>query len=282
MVQKTCFIISTIGEVGSTEHRLAEEKYDLVFLPVLNELGYEVTRADKIGSPGSISYDIVNHIVSSDLVISDVSDVNPNVFYELAIRNAVNKPVIVIRSPNQRLPFDIVDKRAISLDMKEARLWTKAKEILKQQVIESEKDPKLASKSILSEFSFQIDADKKISPNTEMTLQLKDVKAEIRKLSKRVSQLKNNGGHDDDDSFDDMMDDFRNSSAYSEVSKLQTFMETLKNLEGAQRKPVPEKTFINSLVETGHFTIEESRNFIRRMLREASIYEAIPGCYSRV
>ena len=119
---RTCFIISSIGEKDTETRKYADDKFDLVFEPVLKETGYEeVTRADKIGTPGSISYDIVNHIINSKLVIADVSDLNPNVFYELAIRNAVQKPVIVIKADGQKMPFDIYDKRAISIDMKSAR-----------------------------------------------------------------------------------------------------------------------------------------------------------------
>lgn len=49
--KKTCFIISTIGEDNSNDRKISDEKFDLVFRPVLEELDYVVTRADKIGSP---------------------------------------------------------------------------------------------------------------------------------------------------------------------------------------------------------------------------------------
>ena len=39
---------------------------------------------------------------------------------------------------------------------------------------------------------------------------------------------------------------------------------------------------LNKLVDSNEFTEEESRNYIRRMLREASIYESSPGRYNRV
>jgi replicative DNA helicase Mcm len=69
---------------------------------------------------------------------------------------------------------------------------------------------------------------------------------------------------------------------HSEVSKLQLFMDVLKSLEGDSKTAVEEKSFVKELVKTGKFTEEEARNFIRRMLREASIYESKPGHYNRV
>ncbi len=70
--------------------------------------------------------------------------------------------------------------------------------------------------------------------------------------------------------------------AHSEVSKMQLFMDVLKSLEGENKGPVEEKLFITELVKSGKFTEEEARNYIRRMLREASIYESRPGHYNRV
>lgn len=69
---------------------------------------------------------------------------------------------------------------------------------------------------------------------------------------------------------------------HSEVSKLQLFMDVLKSLEGDSKTPVEEKLFVKELAKTNKFNEEEARNFIRRMLREASIYESKPGHYNRV
>ncbi len=69
---------------------------------------------------------------------------------------------------------------------------------------------------------------------------------------------------------------------HSEVSKLQLFMDVLKSLEGDSKTPVEEKLFVKELTKTGKFTEEEAKNFVRRMLREASIYESKPGHYNRV
>ncbi len=68
----------------------------------------------------------------------------------------------------------------------------------------------------------------------------------------------------------------------SEVSKMQLFMDVLKALEGEHKVAVEEKTFVQELEKTEKFTEEEARSYIRRMLREASIYESSPGHYNRV
>lgn len=186
---KSCFIISSIGKENSETRVLANEKFELIFEPVLKESGYTVTRADKIGAPGSISREIVSNVINSDLVIADVTDENPNVFYELAIRNAAKKPVIIFRGVNQPMPFDIYDKRAIDIDRNQPRIWDNAKKALKTHIRESEKKPELASESILTTFTFQLDTEKRPNNTDEMYYILKDLQQQISKIPKHSTSV---------------------------------------------------------------------------------------------
>ena len=68
----------------------------------------------------------------------------------------------------------------------------------------------------------------------------------------------------------------------SEVSKMQLFMDVLKSLEGENKVAVEERLFIKELVKSGKFAEDEARSYLKRMLREASIYESKPGHYNRV
>jgi replicative DNA helicase Mcm len=68
----------------------------------------------------------------------------------------------------------------------------------------------------------------------------------------------------------------------SEVSKMQLFMDILKSMEGDNKIAVEERAFVQELEKSEKFTEEDARNYIRRMLREASIYESKPGHYNRV
>ena len=68
----------------------------------------------------------------------------------------------------------------------------------------------------------------------------------------------------------------------SDISKLQAFMDILKDLEGEQKTPVEEQLFIEHLVKSEKFDEEGAKTYLRKMIRENTIYESKPGHYNRV
>src|SRR5918992_620737 len=76
-------------------------------------LGYDPIRADKISEPGIITNQIIRRVLKSPLVIADLTESNPNVFYELAIRHMVRQPVVHIIDERHKLPFDLAGIRII-------------------------------------------------------------------------------------------------------------------------------------------------------------------------
>jgi len=183
---KVCFIISRIGGDGTPERLIADEKLNHFFKPVLEKLDYESIRADEEETPGSISRSIVERIINSEMVIADISDQNPNVFYEIAIRNAVKKPIIIIRAPDQKPPFDIQDKRAIAIDMSKPDIWRPAMSKLEKQIESAESDSANASESILSDFTFKIEPNTKEDAESVILRNIKDLKEDVRRIAKDV------------------------------------------------------------------------------------------------
>lgn len=117
--KKTCFVVGPIGEAGSIIRQKADWLLKGIIRPVLeaNELGYKVKRADDDADPGSITNALINDVIHSDLVVADLTGFNPNAFYELGIRHAVQKPTIHIIAEAVRLPFDNTDQRTIFVDI---------------------------------------------------------------------------------------------------------------------------------------------------------------------
>ena len=54
-----------------------------------------------------IHAEIVRNIETADLVLCDMSCLNPNVFFEFGIRTSLNKPVSVVKDEvTKKVPFD--------------------------------------------------------------------------------------------------------------------------------------------------------------------------------
>jgi guanylate kinase len=73
---------------------------------VCGDLGLTVTRGDQIFSAKPIMDDVRDAVISARYVIADLTDGNPNVFYELGICHALGKNVILI-TQNEDVPFDV-------------------------------------------------------------------------------------------------------------------------------------------------------------------------------
>ncbi|BCG58257.1 hypothetical protein [Paenibacillus sp. URB8-2] len=139
---KKCFIVTPIGNDNSDIRRAAEGVIDAVIMPTLIDLGFlesNITVAHRMPQPGSINKQVIQRVLYDDLVITNLTGLNPNVMYELAIRHAARKPVVQICEEGTKLPFDIVEERTIFYTddmMGVTQLQIK----LKQTVLEAIKD----------------------------------------------------------------------------------------------------------------------------------------------
>src|SRR5205809_7289625 len=93
---KTCFVVSPIGQEGSDARKRSDNVFAHVLQPAANAYGYKAIRADKISTPGIITNQVIHELLEAPLVIADLTDHNANVYYELAIRHAIRKPLVEI------------------------------------------------------------------------------------------------------------------------------------------------------------------------------------------
>lgn len=110
---KPCFIITPIGELNSLINLKAKGLINSVIEPVLTEFGFYALPAYKMADSGSINRQVLKSIIANELVIANLTGLNPNVMYELAVRHAVRLPVIIMAEDDTKLPFDINDQRTI-------------------------------------------------------------------------------------------------------------------------------------------------------------------------
>jgi hypothetical protein len=118
MAQHTCFVISPIGKENSPIREGADSVFDLLVEPALQKFNFKVIRADKIGTPGTITTEMIELIQSSEICIADLTGHNANVMYEVGRRHETAKPCIMIARRGEELPFDLGNVRTFfySLD----------------------------------------------------------------------------------------------------------------------------------------------------------------------
>jgi len=73
--------------------------------------------------------------------VADLSGHNPNVFYELAIRHAVRKPVVQLIQTGESIPFDVAATRTIRFDYHDIDSVFQCREELAKHIEAVESDP---------------------------------------------------------------------------------------------------------------------------------------------
>jgi hypothetical protein len=116
---KTCFVIAPISEESSEIRKRSDKILKHIILPTVEKFDYKAIRGDQIPEPGLITNQVIQYTVECDLVIADLTGLNPNVFYELAIRHAIQKPYIQIIEKGGEIPFDLFATRTVIIDHKD-------------------------------------------------------------------------------------------------------------------------------------------------------------------
>lgn len=109
---KKCFIACPIGTDDSKVRRNSDFLLQSIIKPAL-ESDFEIQRSDLISSTNKITDEIIDGLTNSELVIVDLSTHNPNVFYELGYRHALERPTITMINKDENIPFDVSAYRTI-------------------------------------------------------------------------------------------------------------------------------------------------------------------------
>jgi len=81
--------------------------YTSLVTPALTDAGYDVRRADSVLDQQNVLRDIVTGIDAADLVVADLTELNPNVFYELGIAHGLGIPTVLLTQSIEDVPFDL-------------------------------------------------------------------------------------------------------------------------------------------------------------------------------
>jgi uridine kinase len=98
--ERRCFVVMSF-----------DRDFDLVYergiKRAIEDEGLTCIRMDDDALPKNIPTRIVRELIEADLVIADLTDSSPNVYYELGIAHTLGNKTIIISQQLDRLPFDV-------------------------------------------------------------------------------------------------------------------------------------------------------------------------------
>lgn len=183
MSKKTCFVVSIIGNEDSEERAHANNVLDYIIKPAVSD-EFDVIRADTLYHSDRIDSKILEHLRSSELVIADLTNNNPNVFLEVGYRMALGLPTIyLIQISEQKLPFDIQSINIIHYD------------INGQNTLKSAEDTKTKIQNTINNITFNEFEPSNIENSTQL---LNEIKNMLLNLNDKIDNI---SAPNDNDSF---------------------------------------------------------------------------------
>lgn len=123
--QYSCFFITPIGAKGSEINQTANNVYQMIVTPAMNRCNVQVLRGDENASSNHIGMDVIQCIREADICLVDISYLNCNVYYELGLADAMNKPVILMKEASvdaATLPADVASRKYVTYSLQMEQL----------------------------------------------------------------------------------------------------------------------------------------------------------------
>lgn len=134
----TCFVVMPFSDpIGGY--------YDSIYEPAIKKAGLRAIRADnEIFGTGKIIDQIWAGIQAAKVLVCEMTTRNPNVFYELGLAHALQKPVVLVSSNGDDVPFDLKHIRVIYYDVNDPFWGEKLVEKVAENIISAIRNPEEA------------------------------------------------------------------------------------------------------------------------------------------
>ena len=131
----TCFVMMPFAEpIGGY--------YKLIYEAAIGKAGLRAVRADDdIFATGKIIDQVWSGITTAKVLVAELTGRNPNVFYELGLAHALNKPVVLVSSNQADVPFDLQHIRVIYYDMRDPFWGEKLIAKVSENIVSALKNP---------------------------------------------------------------------------------------------------------------------------------------------
>jgi hypothetical protein len=111
---RDAFVIMPFSKTATRTEAEWTETYEHVFLPAFKDCHYACERSQPM--TGSLAASIIDRLRCARIVLADITDRNPNVFYELGIRHCLKKGTILAAQGAHNLTSDLMGYWFVNYD----------------------------------------------------------------------------------------------------------------------------------------------------------------------
>jgi hypothetical protein len=117
--------------------------YETIYQPAIERARLKPVRADAdIYGTGKIIDQIWRGIQAARVLVAELTGRNPNVLYELGLSHALRRPVVLVSSNKDDVPFDVQHVRVIYYDKDDPFWGQKLIEKVAENILSALQDPK--------------------------------------------------------------------------------------------------------------------------------------------
>lgn len=119
--------------------------YAKIYKPAIEKAGLRSIRADtEIFGTGKIINQVWQGINAAKVLVAELTTRNPNVFYELGLAHALEKPVVLVSSNENDVPFDLKHIRVIYYDVTDPFWGNKLLDKVAENILSAIENPEEA------------------------------------------------------------------------------------------------------------------------------------------
>lgn len=113
-----------------------DDRYSEIIESVVSSCGLDCYRVDRDSSADIPVISMEERIANASIVIAEITEDNPNVWYELGFASALNKPIIMVCSDEREppYPFDIQHKQILTYRTKSPKDYEQYKQNLRTAI----------------------------------------------------------------------------------------------------------------------------------------------------
>ena len=187
--KERCFVIMPISDQGDYPIGHFTKVYEQIIKPSVEDAGYEAYRVDENNICDVIINKIFGAIQECPMAICDLSNRNPNVLYELGLRQAYDKPVVLIQDDKTEKIFDVSGISTVFY--KSTRLYEdviEARENITKAILAT-KEGKVNTLAKIMKVSIADFSQVKVSQDDKTNVILEGIYKEIRELKGKEQGL---------------------------------------------------------------------------------------------